>query len=196
MRDQKMTEVQEKALEDVAKYFARLSLEKRKGEGLKAAVVHLTRTAGYEQMGNVTRPTFKHTAHILKEVESDLVAWEAMALMVKHYAKNGLPLTDDMACFITRMLDGELVKPKLSSSAWEHLDRDLPLAMAVHMLNKQSVDIATAIESVADIAAKQGVHLGGEGIRKIWNRHKEHVRKTADLGPNYYTEKQVFPLKR
>lgn len=196
MRDQKMTETQEKALEDVAKYFERLSLGKRKGDGLKAAAVHLARTAGYEQIGNITKPTFKHTKHILKEVESDLAAWEAMALMVKHYAKNELPLTDDMACFITRMLDGELVKPKLSSSAWKHLDRDLPLAVGVHMLNKQSIDITTAIESVADIAAEQGVYLGGERIRKIWNLHKEHVRKTADLGPHYYTEKQVFPLKR
>lgn len=191
-----MTEEQEQALKDVAQYFSRISLKECQGKGLEAAVVHLARTAGYEMIGNVVKPTFKHTEHILKDVEIDLAAWEAMALMVKYYAKSRIPLTDDMTCFITRTLEGDLVKPKLSSNAWKSTDRDLPLAMGVYMLNKQSININIAIECVADIAADQGVHLTGEMVRKIWHRHKEHVRNTANLGPHYYIEKQVFPLKR
>ncbi len=194
--DQEMTETQRKALEDVARYFEGLLLKNRKGSGLKAAAVHLARTAGYEQVGSQIKPTFKHAAHILKEVENDLAAWEAMALMVKHFAKNGLPLTNDMTFFITRILEGKLIKPNSKSSAWANLDRDLPLAMGVYMLTEKSMGITKAIASVADIAAQEGIHLSPEAIRKIWKRHQEHVTKSAKEGPHYYIENQASPLKR
>ncbi|WP_339933823.1 hypothetical protein [Vreelandella glaciei] len=198
-----MTEDKVQVIDRVREYLREQLSDFSKEKSEQMAVLYFinttgTRTVYHPDKGYSTiEVTGEYAADLVELAKEDWCAWEAARRLCSVLIdKEGNISCPELRYFASQRMVDKFPKPKVKG-AWGNLSRDLPIAMAVHILNKRAginpwrnevtyKHSDNGFEVVSAILKDIGYEVSARAVENTWERYADHVRGTACGGPYYF----------